>query len=39
MTTAAAAAPAETAGSSRPCNRCKDQEGTIELRGAETVCK
>ncbi|KAI1476465.1 hypothetical protein F4774DRAFT_393042 [Daldinia eschscholtzii] len=39
MTTAAAAAPAETAGSSRPCNRCNDQEGMIELRGAETVCK
>ncbi|KAI1801628.1 hypothetical protein F4811DRAFT_533702 [Daldinia bambusicola] len=37
--TTTAAAPAETAGSSRPCNRCKDQEGTIDLRGAEIVCK
>ncbi|KAI0851799.1 hypothetical protein F5Y00DRAFT_229283 [Daldinia vernicosa] len=37
--TTAASTPAETAGSSRPCNRCKDHEGTIDLRGAETVCK
>ncbi|KAI1465004.1 uncharacterized protein F4812DRAFT_147695 [Daldinia caldariorum] len=37
--TTTATAPAETAGSSRPCNRCKDQEGTIDLRGAEIVCK
>ncbi|KAI1660319.1 hypothetical protein F4813DRAFT_349561 [Daldinia decipiens] len=39
MTTAASTPPAETAGSSRPCNRCKDHEGTVDLRGAETVCE
>ncbi|KAI1374638.1 hypothetical protein F4677DRAFT_162959 [Hypoxylon crocopeplum] len=33
------ASPAKTAGSSRPCNRCKEHEGTIDLRGAESVCK
>ncbi|KAI1144538.1 hypothetical protein F5Y05DRAFT_418495 [Hypoxylon sp. FL0543] len=37
--TTAAAPPAETAGVLRPCNRCKEQEGTIDLRGAETVCR
>ncbi|KAI1384641.1 uncharacterized protein F4822DRAFT_415768 [Hypoxylon trugodes] len=37
--TTTAAPPAETAGLSRPCNRCKEQEGTIDLRGAEVVCK
>ncbi|KAI0122122.1 hypothetical protein F4814DRAFT_438237 [Daldinia grandis] len=37
--TTTASTPAETAGSSRPCNRCKDHEGTIDLRGAETVCE
>ncbi|XDG01157.1 hypothetical protein ABKA04_000772 [Annulohypoxylon sp. FPYF3050] len=26
-------------GALRPCNRCKEQEGTIELRVAEVVCK
>ncbi|OTB08429.1 hypothetical protein M426DRAFT_183679 [Hypoxylon sp. CI-4A] len=35
MTTAA-----ETAGISRPCcNRCKEKEGSIDLRGAERVCE
>ncbi|KAF3059619.1 Cytoplasmic tRNA 2-thiolation protein 2 [Daldinia childiae] len=37
--TTAASTPAETAGPSRPCNRCKDHEGTIDLRGAESVCE
>ncbi|KAI0104903.1 hypothetical protein F4776DRAFT_647822 [Hypoxylon sp. NC0597] len=37
--TTAAAPPAEAAGTLRPCNRCKEQEGTIDLRGAETVCE
>ncbi|XXG96555.1 Mitochondrial oxaloacetate carrier protein [Hypoxylon texense] len=23
----------------RPCNRCKEHEGTVDLRGAERVCK
>ncbi|KAI0386168.1 hypothetical protein F5Y04DRAFT_116722 [Hypomontagnella monticulosa] len=33
------APPADTAPDSRPCNRCKEHEGTIELRGAEIVCE
>ncbi|KAI0881883.1 uncharacterized protein GGS22DRAFT_170961 [Annulohypoxylon maeteangense] len=37
--TTAATSPADATGVSRPCNRCKEQEGTIELRVAETVCK
>ncbi|KAI1412864.1 hypothetical protein F5Y13DRAFT_38562 [Hypoxylon sp. FL1857] len=39
MTTTAAAPPAEAVGVPRPCNRCREQEGTIDLRGAETVCR
>ncbi|KAI1212262.1 uncharacterized protein F4807DRAFT_415390 [Annulohypoxylon truncatum] len=37
--TTAAASPADATGVSPPCNRCKEQEGTIELRVAERVCK
>ncbi|KAI1448302.1 hypothetical protein F5Y02DRAFT_303755 [Annulohypoxylon stygium] len=37
--TTTAASPADATGVSRPCNRCKEQEGTIELRVAEVVCK
>ncbi|KAI1106838.1 hypothetical protein F4804DRAFT_329803 [Jackrogersella minutella] len=37
--TTTASPPADTVGVSRPCNRCKEQEGTIDLRGAEVVCK
>ncbi|KAI0841745.1 hypothetical protein F5Y06DRAFT_260355 [Hypoxylon sp. FL0890] len=37
--TTTAVPPAEAVGVPRPCNRCKEQEGTIDLRGAETVCK
>ncbi|KAI2471419.1 hypothetical protein F4781DRAFT_110794 [Annulohypoxylon bovei var. microspora] len=37
MTTTAA--PPDATGISRPCNRCKEQEGTIDLRVAERVCK
>ncbi|KAI1769241.1 hypothetical protein GGR53DRAFT_475059 [Hypoxylon sp. FL1150] len=37
--TTSAPLPAATAGDPRPCNRCKEHEGTIDLRGAERVCK
>ncbi|KAI1094660.1 hypothetical protein F5B19DRAFT_499201 [Rostrohypoxylon terebratum] len=37
--TTTAVSPADATGASRPCNRCKEQEGTIELRVAEVVCK
>ncbi|KAI0901886.1 hypothetical protein F4806DRAFT_17518 [Annulohypoxylon nitens] len=37
--TTTAVSPADATGVSRPCNRCKEQEGTIELRVAEVVCK
>ncbi|OTA60363.1 hypothetical protein K449DRAFT_352739 [Hypoxylon sp. EC38] len=37
--TTAATPPADTAGTPRPCNRCKEHEGTIDLRGAEIVCE
>ncbi|KAI2639596.1 hypothetical protein GGS26DRAFT_540772 [Hypomontagnella submonticulosa] len=37
--TTTAAPPADAAPEPRPCNRCKEHEGTIELRGAEIVCQ
>ncbi|KAI1772433.1 hypothetical protein F4818DRAFT_172129 [Hypoxylon cercidicola] len=37
--TTSATPPAVTAGDTRPCNRCKEHEATIDLRGAERVCK
>ncbi|KAI1457118.1 hypothetical protein F4805DRAFT_201429 [Annulohypoxylon moriforme] len=37
--TTTAASPADATRVSRPCNRCKEQEGTIELRVAEIICK